>query len=393
MPVLDRQAPPLHVLHIIVGLDVGGAETALSRLVMHQHLHAGVRHTVVSLTTLGKIGERLRVQGLTVHAIGASRYTFWPLAPWWLWCLVRAIRRHRPDIVQTWIYHANLLGGIAARLSGVRNIIWGIRGTLIPQGRMSSTQIVVAASALFSKWLPHTIVCCAEAAKAVHVASGYDATKMIVIPNGFDVNALTPPSGSRQGLRSELGITPQIILIGAVGRFDPLKDYPNFFAAASVVRDVIGARVRFLVAGRGCDWSNPAIATLAHRWGLSEKDVLLLGERNDVPSLLAALDIFCLSSKAEGFPNVLCEAMACGTLVVTTNVGDASEIVDGVGECVPRQNADALARSLIRTARHAEPVKNKLKLAARQRVENKYDLSAISNQWARLYGTIACRRD
>lgn len=390
---MDRHTHRLHVLHVIVGLDVGGAETALSRLVLHQHLHTRVRHTVVSLTAIGKIGERLRERGIAVHAIGASRYTFWPFAPWWLWCLVRAIRQDRPDIVQTWMYHANLLGGIAARLSGVRNIIWGIRGTLIPQGRMSSTQVVVAAGAHLSRWLPHTIVCCAEAAKAVHISLGYDAAKMIVIANGFDVNALMPPGGSGQRLRPELGITPEMILIGAVGRFDPLKDYPNFFAAARRVHDVLGTRVRFLVAGRGCDWSNPAFASLVHQSGLCEKNVLLLGERNDVPSVLAALDIFCLSSKAEGFPNVLCEAMACGALVVTTNVGDASVIVADVGECVPKQDPDALAQSLLRMAQHAQPIRNELTQAARRRIENKYDLSAIAQQWTRLYTAIACKRD
>jgi len=172
----------LRVLHVIVGLDVGGAEAMLKRLI--ESAPASIPGAVVvSLTSLGVIGESLRGQGARVHALGMSSVLDFPIT---LWRLVKLIRQYQPGIVQTWLYHADLLGGWAARLAGSCAVVWGVRSTNIPQGPLSLTYWLVRLCAVCSRIVPHRIICCAQSAKEAHIKLGYAARKMTVIPNGYD---------------------------------------------------------------------------------------------------------------------------------------------------------------------------------------------------------------
>src|SRR5437879_40576 len=206
---------------------------------------------VVSLTSLGVIGESLRGQGARVHALGMSSVFDFPIT---LWRLIRLIRRYQPRIVQTWLYHADLLGGWAARLAGSCIVVWGVRSTTIPQGPLSVTFWLVRLCAICSHIVPRRIICCAQSARVAHIKLGYAARKMTVIPNGYDFSVFDQHSNSRAKARADLGFNADEIVIGAVGRFDPLKDFRNFIAAASNLAANRG-KVKFLMVGNGIDWS------------------------------------------------------------------------------------------------------------------------------------------
>src|SRR6267378_4478811 len=219
---------------------------------------------VVSLTSLGVIGESLRAQGVKVHALGMSSVLDFPIT---LWRLSRLIRQCQPRIVQTWLYHADLMGGLAARLAGSCTVVWGVRSTTIPQGPLSLTFWLVHLCAICSHILPHRIICCAQSAKEAHITLGYAAHKMTVIPNGYDFSVFDRHLNSRAKARAELGFSADEIVIGAVGRFDPLKDFRNLVAAASRVVAKRG-NVRFLMVGRNIDWSNHALRAWIEGEGL-----------------------------------------------------------------------------------------------------------------------------
>lgn len=370
----------IKIFHIIIGLNVGGAELMLKRLVESHHGNADYRHSVISLTAIGKVGEELQALGIEVHALGMRTVLDIPLAFWMLICLIRT---SCPAVVQTWMYHADLLGGLAARSTGIKNIIWGVRGTAIPQSGFSITKCIIKACAHLSSFLPKVIICCAESARVAHAKMGYCRDRMVVIPNGYDLSQFNFDSVESQQLRRNFGFGLDEVVIGIVGRFDPLKDHQNFvLAAANVARD--NPNVKFLMIGRDVDSTNTILRSWIVENGLSNK-MTLAGQRSDISHCLAAMDIFCLSSKYEGFPNVVCEAMAMKIPCVVTNAGDAADIVAETGIVVPTCDSDALALGLKKMIEKGHEQRSLLGQLARFRIEEHYSIEASASQFSAIY--------
>lgn len=332
------------VVHIITGLNDGGAEGVLTRLCLHSKQ---AQHVVISLMDEGKYGPLLTRSGMTVHCLGMN-----PGKPSIvrLFRLVRLIRSEQPDVVQTWMYHADLLGGIAARLAGVRRVFWGIRHSTLEKGKSKRSTIMIARlSALLSSWVPDQIICCANKARDVHADIGYSAPKLSVIPNGYDLSCFRPDAAAGADVRAELSLGPNDFVIGNVGRFDPLKDHFNLLQALARVAEC-KITFRCLLIGKGLSSDNVGLVKHIAALGLQDS-VLLVGQRSDVPAVMNALDLHVLSSLSEGFPNVLAEAMACGTPCVSTDVGDALEILGDQEACCPARDSEALADVIIKLFR------------------------------------------
>jgi len=373
----------MRILHIIISLNVGGAEMMLKRLVESFEGNPSYRHVVVSLTDQGSLGTQLQSRGVDVYALGMRSAFGIPLV---LWRLVRSIRAIRPDIVQTWMYHADLLGGLAARIAGNRHVIWGIRTTDIQAGGSTATVIVRWFCARLSRWVPQVIVCAAEASRQTHIAVGYDASKMVVVPNGYDFSRLKATSEERQYLREQCGIAKDDVVVGSLGRFHADKNQENFVRAAELLAAQY-PQLRFLMVGRGLDWDNAQLVDWIDRTGCKERFVLL-GERKDVPQCLAAMDIFCLHSRIEGFPNVLAEAMAMALPCVTTDVGDAAMLLADTGVVVPKDNSAALAQGVERLLVLDQDARHALGMRAKARVEAEFSMARARNRFEDIYRRI-----
>lgn len=358
----------------------------LFRLV--ERLSGELEQHVISLTNRGQIGERIASLGVPVMAMGLSRSFPNPLA---LPKLTWQIRRLRPAVVQTWMYHADFLGGLAARLAGVRAVIWGIRHNDLTPGKIRRrTRLVVALCARLSWHIPLRIVSCSQAAVGTHVSLGYNPTRFVVIPNGFDLERFRPDEFARSIVRAELGIPKDAPLIGLIARFDPQKNHALFFTAAGLLHRR-RPDVHFLLAGRGVEPANPEIARWIHEAGVGGV-THLLGERQDVPRLMAALDIASSSSWGEAFPNVLGEAMACGVPCVATDTGDAALIVGDTGCIVPRDDPEALARAWEKLLALSTEQRRALGERARARIAEHFEIGAIAKRYAALYRELAVGR-
>ncbi len=355
----------------------------LKRLIESHHRNFDYQHSVIALTQSGKVGKQLQALGVEVREL---HMISWLDIPRVLWQLVRLILAERPDIVQTWMYHSDLLGGLAAVLAGNKRVIWGIRGSDIPQRGLSSTQIVVTVCSWLSFILPRVIVCCAESARVAHVLKGYEKKKLVVIPNGYELSNFNWNPALRRLARSSFKFRDTDIIIGIVGRFDPLKDHENFIRAAAVVASKV-ERVKFLMIGRDIDSSNIKLNRWIDESGFADK-FLLIGERSDVPECLAALDIFCLSSFKEGFPNVVCEAMAMNVPCVVTNVGDAADIVSNLGIVVSSRDSIALANALLLMIDKGFDERARLGKMARIRIEKNYSIKIASSKYEEIYKKI-----
>lgn len=369
-----------HVMHVITDLDCGGAEMMLKRLVEAEKEGGAYRHTVVSLKGIGKVGPQLEELGVKVTALEMHSAAGFASA---VWRLARQMRREQVDIVQTWMYHGNLVGGLAARFAGKRRVIWCVHSTAIPQSRFSPTGVVVWLGARLSRALPETIVCCAVSAREAHERKGYDAAKMTVVPNGYDLRAFSPSAELRERARAGFGFKEEELVVGTVGRFDRLKDYPNFLRAASALC-AGGSRVRFLMVGRGLEAGNGELGGWLSESGVGERFVLA-GERQDAATCLAAMDVFCLSSLAEAFPNAVCEAMAMKVPCVVTDVGDAARIVGETGEVVAAGDAADLEAGLRRMLEKDAGERARLGDLARERIAANYSMASVAAQFEAIY--------
>jgi glycosyltransferase involved in cell wall biosynthesis len=376
----------MKVFHIIVGLNLGGAETMLNRLVDSKS-GSNSEAIVVSLTSLGVFGESLRAGGVSVHTLGMSSPLGFPIT---LWRLISLIRQYRPTVVQTWMYHADLIGGLAARLAGSCAIVWGVRSTSIPQDRWSITYWLVRLCAVLSYFIPDRIICCANSAKAAHIKLHYAENKIIVIPNGYYFSAFQYDEEKRLKARVQLGISEREVVIGVVGRFDPLKDFSNFVSAASVVAEK-HEHVRFLMVGRENEWSNDTLHGWIEGAGLVDR-FHLVGQQTDVAHFLSAMDIFCLSSVNEAFPNVVVEAMAMGLPCVVTRAGDAAIILDDDNYVVPVKDSAALANALLKMCDHDPNVRKILGDRNAGKVRSRYGIDSIRQKYAEVHELVTKQR-
>ena len=379
-----RRRPPIEVAHVITGLGVGGAETVLLRLARRlPPSEFGTK--VISLTEKGVIGPELEASGVTVRAMNMSRALPNPLS---LFRLSAVLRKWRPDVVQTWLYHGDLVGGLAAKLAGRRRVVWNIRyGNPDPRRDRRSTIWCARACAALSGRLPSAIICNSDAAASIHIGLGYDGDRMRIIPNGVDVEAFRPDASARSDIRKELGVPGDDFLIGLVGRFDPVKDHRTFVGAAGRLASLDG-RARFVLCGEGVTRDNPALATWIEATGYGDR-FHLLGMRRDIPRMMAALDASTSSSHSESFSNVIVEAMACGVPCVVTDVGNSRSIVGGSGIVVPPGSPAALVEAWRSLLDMPASRRSSMGAAARHRAAEEYSIETMVARFGELYAQIA----
>jgi glycosyltransferase involved in cell wall biosynthesis len=310
--------------------------------------------------------------------------TLKPPRPWRLVTLARRIREHRPHVVQTWIYYADLLGGLAAKMAGRMPVVWGVHhSTLDPKTDNWRTRTVARICGRLSRRLPDKIVFVAEAAKETHIRAGYAPEKIEVIQNGFDLDLFRPRAELRRRIRNELRVAESALLVGHLGRFHPHKDHRTFLRAAATIagRD---DRVRFVLAGREVTWENQRLAGWIRFHGLDAR-VHLLGQRNDSAAVLNALDVMVCSSTTEAFPLAVGEAMACGVPCVVTDVGDSAAIVGEIGSVVRPLDHDAIAVAALDVLQRPAASRAALAAAARHRIATQFDIGQTVSRYVAMW--------
>jgi len=373
--------PPLRIAFVISNLGTGGAETMLFKLIERLD-RTRFSPVVISLTTQGDFGPGLERIGVPVHAIGMVRAGV--PGPFAFLRLARALAAAKPALVHTWMYHADLLGGLASRLAGVGPIVWGIRhADLSREHNKWSTLAVMRLCARLSSTLPARILSCSERARRTHVAANYTADKFTVIPNGFELDRFGPSPEARASVRQELGLDPAVPLVGHVGRLHPQKNHTGLIRALEAVhRERPDAH--FLLAGTGVEPANRQFWQLVIDAGLAGR-CHALGRRGDVPRLMASLDVLASSSHGEAFPNVLGEAMACEVPCVVTDVGDCQEVVGDTGRVVAAGDMQGLAAHILDVLRLPPDQRAALGRRARERVAVNYEIGDVVRRYEQFY--------
>jgi glycosyltransferase involved in cell wall biosynthesis len=373
----------IRVLHVITGLNTGGAERMLEKIVTCDARRC--TDVVVSLLDLGPVGRRLVDRGIEVHALGMSRGGLSFSA---LWRLVRVLRRVDPQIVQGWMYHGNLAASVAVFLSRLRGakIHWGIRQTLYGlELEKRGTRAVIRVLAWISG-RPHSIHYNSRKSREQHEAIGFCGERSLILPNGFDVDTYKRGEHEIGHARERLGLAPDALVIGMVTRDHPMKDHRNFLEAASRYLKS-GGEAQFLLAGRGMGADNEKLREAIVALGL-ESRMHLLGELPEPAVAYRAMDVLALTSAwGEAFPNVLGEAMSFGIPCVATNVGDAADIVGDSGVVVPVRDPAALARAFFDLQSMGVAGRRRLGAIARERVVRRFSIREVCRGFNDLHGT------
>ena len=369
----------MKVLHIITNLGNGGAENVLFRLVTSDR---GNNHIIISLMDHGIYGARLEDLGFTVEVLNMSRASISLKGLFKLYKLILSIR---PDVIQTWMYHADLIGGCMGRMCGCKSVLWGIRGPYNRERTSIATKCVIILCSWLSGYLPKLIVSNSNHAIAAHVNTGYRSDRFVCIPNGYDMDTYLANDSLRHSLRTTLALGKNTVLLGMVARFDPYKDHETLLQALSLVRNEKNA-VKCLLVGSGMDADNLELMQKVEQYDLHEV-VILMGPRDDIPAIMAALDIHVLSSVAESFPNVVAEAMAAGTPCVSTNVGDAALIIGNTGWVVSPSDAQHLARGILAaiSCREKSSEWDERRASCRDRVAQKFSQQKMVSSFTQLW--------
>lgn len=365
----------MRVLHLLPNLCVGGAERFLSRLAPRLKAEYGVEQQVAAFGRGGEeIPRLLQNDGIEVVT---SQLPSWAIPVSALWAR-KAILKFQPDIIQTWLYRSDLLGALLRGGSDAK-LVWNLRCS--DMALPLHNRIERSLCSALSSSSPDAIIACGERARAYHIGLGYEPEKMQVIGNGYHLDNL--PSLEALGRRQAISGK---VRIGAAGRYDTVKGYDILIEATKKLVNS-GVSVDLVIAGRRCDDNNSALLTIIDQAGLRDS-VKLLGEISDMSNFYSGVDIFCLSSLSEGFPNVLCEAMAHGLPVVTTDAGDAKEIVAGLAPVVKPGESEPLFLAL-RDLVEMDPLQRyELGKRGAEHIRSTYSISAISEQYYHLYSEL-----
>jgi glycosyltransferase involved in cell wall biosynthesis len=370
----------IKIVHIIAALNIGGAEMMLNKLLPHMRKDR-FENIVITLKEKGELSEDFESQNIRVYNVGGMGGILRISA---LIRSLKILREINPDIIQGWLAHGNFVAQITSIFLPYRlSTLWNIRYTALPKPETkNSTLLIIKLLSLLSSF-PQKIIFNSKTGADDHIRMGYRRDKSCIIPNGFDTKLFSPSVINRRSVRLELNLPEDAILIGLIGRFDPLKDHRCFLKAGEKLLSN-KREVYFLLAGREVDWQNRHLIQLLEKLGISGK-VFLLGERKDVPRITAALDIATCSSLAEGFPNVIGEAMSCGVPCVVTDVGDSAWLVGDSGIVVPPRNHEALCEAWLKLIKLGSAKRRVLGEKARKRIEDHFSIQMIVKKYEQLY--------
>jgi len=373
----------LKIIHIITELDVGGAELVLTNLV--EELSASeCRTMVICLKKRGEIADRIEQCGVTVVSLSIDRGLN---VLFFMFRLRKLIKKEAPDIINTWLYHADIIGFFAARLCGIKNVIWNIRCADIDKGHFPfKTRVLVKLNSFLSRYINNVVVN-SNAGKKWHVEQGYKPESWKVIPNGYDLDKWKFDGKTRIRLREALGIDEASFVIGMVARYDPLKDHRTFISAMNLVKSRYPA-IKILMFGKNIDSNNKQLTDYISQYDLTD-NISLLGITHNLHEYYSVFDILVSSSVTEGFPNVLAEAMACERPCVSTDVGDAALIIGNTGKIVSVSDPDTMANKVIELIMFGPEKRRELGVMARNRIQKNYSIKTMANSYKTLYDSIS----
>lgn len=333
----------MKILFIATGLNMGGAEKVLVDLANHLEIvgHEVIIMTLVKLVPQSNhknlLNKNIRVLELDIEGSIISVFKI-------LKRIKTEMKAFQPEVVQGWLYHGNLFSLLAKLFLGKSTrLFWSIHHSVLSTDSLKlSTYLIGKMLGYLSYCMNVKTVFCSKRAMENHIICGCKRSKCVYIPNGFDSKVFFPNKEGSDELKFQFHIKEKDFVIGKIARFHPDKDHENFIKAASIFIVKNEYPVKFLLCGPGISSENEELVFLLDKYKVRDYFILIPGF-SPISRIMNLLDMVCLSSRCEAFPMVLGEAMLCGVPCISTDVGDAKEIVSERGLIVPIRDADSLA--------------------------------------------------
>jgi len=362
----------LRVLHVVSGLEDGGAESLLYNICS---TNSECSFCVVSMTTEGKYGKILREIGVDVFCLNFSRGRFSIKG---ILSYLKIIKDFSPDIVQSWMYHADLFSAIASILTKT-NVVWGVHAHQIYTLKLK-TQIIIKICAWMSYYIPKKIVFCSQNAADSHIDIGYCSDKIKVIDNGVNTEIFSPNINYRLSFRNRISVSHNAFLVGTVARWDMHKSHVTLIECASILKE-ISIDIMFVLVGELMDSSNDELTDLLYRFDVNDM-FILVGKDNRIQNAMNAFDLHVLPSVIESFGNVLIEAMSCGVPCVATDIGMPSKIVSNTGWVVPPLSPIKMSEAILEAYKEKQTYPyywSKRQQQSRKRIIDYYSIENTNN--------------
>ena len=371
----------MKIVHVITGLKNGGAENILYKICQHDQLN---NHIVISITSGGKYFLLLKKIGIKVYCMNMKFYSILNF-----FYLIKLLYILKPDIVQTWLVHGDFIGSIAARIAGIKNIVWTILYSKLDTNlEKIRTIIIIKILAKLSYIIPKLIIVVSKDSQKNCQNLKYHKKKLHLVSSGFDLSLFKISKYQKLFFKKKIKIKKQTPLIGLVARYHPIKDHENLFNALSIIKSK-DKKFCCVLVGPNTNRKNKVLLNKVKRFQLGNS-VKLLGPTNNIPQVMNGLDVNILCSKSEGFPSVIAEAMACGTPCIVTNVGDSALIVGKTGWIVPPNDSVKLANAIEKAL--SEMDKNNWKKRsnqARLRIKKNFGINKMIKSynliWSKVY--------
>jgi glycosyltransferase involved in cell wall biosynthesis len=362
------------IVHVVGSLDVGGAERNIARLI------AGTRdqfdHLVVTIGPTGRLAPMLQAQGVVVSSAGEPS-----VGPWRRWQRLQdLVRGAQADVVHSWMHHANVATAAMRRLE--RPLVWGIRTMAHPWRERRMTGLVMVGSTALSR-RPSRIVFNSHAAMQSHRRMGYPSQTGVVIPNGYDRSAYDATASEVRYWREAQDIPTYARILLQLGRLHPVKGHElllRAFAEAAAGHP----EWHLVVVGREDGVSQAHLRDQARAGGVADR-VRFVAEEPDVRVCLQAAEMVALPSRwGESFPNVVAEAMAAGTMVVASDLGDVRDLIGDCGWVVPQSTVACWATALRTLLGEPECAHHARGHAGAMRVEAQFSKALFTARYAAL---------
>lgn len=359
----------MKILFLIRSLETGGAERqlVLTALGLAERGHSV---TVITFYNGGFYEAELKHSAVQLRSLGKTGR--WDLIGFY-GRLIKQLRLESPDVLYSFLDSADVFAILCKPFLPHAKIVWGVRASNMDLSKFPWISRWSYKAECFLSRFTDRIIVNSQTGLQYAVLNGFPKAKMQVIHNGIDTQGFKPDTALRDSLRTEWSITNQQILIGLVGRIDPMKGHEVFLQAAKLV-SAANSNARFLCVGEGGLVLTNHLKTLAAQLNI-DSVLIWAGARSDMPAVYNALDILVSASLSEGFSNVIAEAMACGTPCVVTDVGDSAAIVGNCGQVVPPNNAQALVKAVLAQIN----IKGSRKIY-RNRIESMFSLETALNK-------------
>ena len=373
----------IKVAHISTGLETGGAEVQLLRLLTDLD-KSKFEMMVISLHKETYLADQIRELGLPVHSLEVKSN---PLNVRKAYSL---LKEFNPDVIHGTMYEGGVVGTLFNKfLPKKPPVIWTVHEPLEHYDKEPiRKRLQLRTWGLISK-LPACMMYVSNLNKEQHVDWGFDNQKAIVIPNGVDTDKCSPNKAAGEKIRKELGISQDAFVIGKIARFHRQKNHIGFMHSAAILAKQ-HSHVEFVLVGTNVDSENEELTSLAKELGISDK-VHMLGNREDIPDVVNAFDLATLTSFGEAFPLTLGEAMVSGVPCVATDVGDNDYIIGDTGIITPIDDNEAMAaawQKMVETALNTPDEYAELGQKARQRTLDNFTLEQQVKQHEDLYTSL-----